>query len=108
MRVADEDVAHGVSSHREEVGAALVPYLIEVDELQIGFVDERRRIQRMASALVHQSPMGNAPQLVIDDGEEMIEGGTVPFRECTKQAGDVPLIGRRQRLNLPRAGRHAG
>ena len=49
--------------------------VFDVDEPQVGLVDERRGLKRVAGPLVAHVPSRNPAQLVVDERDELIEGG---------------------------------
>jgi hypothetical protein len=59
--VVHEEAAHGIGSDREEMGARLPLDAIELNELEIGLVDQRGRVERVPGALVPKPLAGNPP-----------------------------------------------
>ena len=49
--MADEDVSHGLGSNRQEMGAGLPLDAIDLDELEIGLVDQSGGPERVTAAL---------------------------------------------------------
>jgi hypothetical protein len=47
--------------------------VFDVDEPQVGLVDERRRLQRVIVAFVAHVPPRNAAELVLDEHDQLIE-----------------------------------
>jgi hypothetical protein len=69
-RVTDQHATHDVRSEREERRTVLPLHAGLIDQPKVGFVDERRRSQRMAGPLVSQPPARHAFQLDIDGRHE--------------------------------------
>ena len=63
---------------RAEVRLPLPAHLILADELDIGFVHQSGRIQRVPAALLPHEPRGQGADLVIDQRQEAIGRGGVP------------------------------
>jgi hypothetical protein len=66
--VLDQDAAHGFRRRREEMPAAVpVRFLSGPDQSEIGFMNQRRRLQGLARPLVGQ-PLGSQPtKFVVDE-----------------------------------------
>ncbi len=75
--VVDEDAAHDAGGHADEVGAALPGHAVELADLQVGFVDERGGLERMAGALLMEDGGGEAPEVLVEQGGEFVEGVVV-------------------------------
>ena len=53
--VLDEDAVHGLGRRREEMAATVPgPWLLGVDQAQVGFVDQGRCLQRLTGLLLSQ------------------------------------------------------
>ncbi len=63
----------------EEVGAAGPLGVCRVDEFEVGFVDERRGVERVVALPRLASAMGQGAQLVVDQGKQRVEGVGVAF-----------------------------
>jgi hypothetical protein len=59
--------------------AILKPRLTDVDELQVGVMDQRRGVERPVRFTAPQTLMGEAPQLVIHQRHQAVERLFIPF-----------------------------
>jgi len=74
----------------EEMAAA-VPLLVGVpaDESQIGFVDERRRLQRLPRLLLRESLRRQRAQFRVDERQQLRGGAAVALVDGAQDAGDI-------------------
>ena len=70
--VINQDAAHELGGDAEEVGAALPINAGLIHQLHVGFVDQRRRLQRMVPAFAAHVVGGDAAQFGVHDREELI------------------------------------
>jgi len=63
----------------EEVGAILPMHVLLIHQLQIGFMDQRGRLQRMSGPLAPQVARRLLSQLLINQREQCVEGFLVAF-----------------------------
>ena len=92
-RVVGQDAPHHPGSDAEEVCAILPVDVALADQAQERFVDEIVCLERLTGALVAEIPSGQATQLVVDQGHELVEGLVVaaaPLRE--EQRHVVPRL----------------
>ncbi len=77
-RLLHQDAPHGLRRGAEEM-APTVPVLrpLSADEAQLRFVDQGRRLERLTGPFPGQPVTGEAPQLVLDQRQELLGG--VPF-----------------------------
>src|SRR5690606_21974920 len=87
--VVHQHAAHGRGGGAEEVGAALPADVLVADEAEVGLVDEPRRVEGVAGALVAQPGARHLAELRVDRREEPVEGGAVAPFEVLEQARDV-------------------
>jgi hypothetical protein len=80
--VIDEDAAHQLRGHAEEMRAVLPPDVALVDQLDERLVDERRRLKRMLRALAPEIPGGHPPQLAVHGRHQPIERRAVALAAC--------------------------
>jgi hypothetical protein len=82
-RVIDEHLSHDSRGDREEVRLALPLDARLIGESEECFVDERRRVQRVAFALALELPMGNRTQLGIYQRNDPIprHGIVAPWKD---------------------------
>jgi hypothetical protein len=48
-------------------------HAIDLDELEIGLVDERGRVERMAAPLEAELSAGDSPKLVVNQRDELVQ-----------------------------------
>ncbi len=101
-RMLDQDAAHDLRGHREEMGAILPLHPRVVDQPQVGLVDEGRRLQAVAGTLPFHVAAGQPVELVVDNGGQPFERTRVsgaPRAEqlrhlilgCPPGCGSLPL-----------------
>jgi hypothetical protein len=88
--VVDQDASHHAGRDGEEVHAVL-PRDIDVDEAGVRFVDESGRLEGVLLALAAHVPVGEAPELLVDDRHELVERVLVSLPPVEKQRGDRRL-----------------
>src|SRR5690606_24847888 len=71
--VVHQHAAHGRGGGAEEVGAALPADVLVADEAEVGLVDEPRRVEGVAGALVAQPGARHLAELLVDRREEPVE-----------------------------------
>ena len=81
----DEDAAHHLRGHAEEVRAVLPAHLRLVDEPEVRLVDEGRGLEGVADALAPQVAGGEPPQLRVDERQQVFEGRALAFGEAQEQ-----------------------
>jgi hypothetical protein len=85
----NEDAAHGLSGGGEEMGAP-VDFGIGIAGLaQPGFMDQRRRLQRITRGFVRHPGGRQLAQLLIDQRQQFIGGPGVALVDGVEDAGDV-------------------
>ena len=91
-RVVHQDATHDPGGDGEEVLAInpLGPHLIL--ELEIGFVNQGRRAQGVADGLRGELPMGDTPELIVDQGKETFEALRSATPQHGKRGGDLLLL----------------
>jgi hypothetical protein len=70
-----------------------------IDESQVGFVDERRRLKRVPGPLATQLSPGDAAQLGIYEWQQLVEGTVIPPTPLVEQRRDVRRWGHHQLPN---------
>src|SRR5690625_2879272 len=88
-RVIDEDEAHRARGQREEVGAVLPRRARLVYQLEVGLVDERGGVERLAGAVLEQPAVGDAAKLLVDVGPEGLAGVGVPSASAEQEVRRV-------------------
>jgi hypothetical protein len=71
------------------VHAVLPPDAIEIDEPQVGLVDERGRLERVAIPLAAHTPMRHPVQLRLDERHQACKRRLIARRPRLQQTGDV-------------------
>src|SRR6185436_8891341 len=90
--MVDEDTAHHLRRHAEELGAILPVDRVLIGEAQVGLVHERRRLQGVAAALAAQVGRGPASQVLVDDGDEAIRRLRLAGRPGGQESRDVSAL----------------
>ena len=88
-RVVDEDAAHRLRRHGEEMGAVLPVHALVIDQPQVGFVDQRRRLQAVAGALAPHVVVRQTTELVVDDRHQEGERTLIPVAPRPEKRADV-------------------
>ena len=73
-REANQDVPHQPGGYAEEVRPVLPAHLLPVDQPHPGFIDERRRLQRMVGAFPGEVMVGQPTQLGFNERRQLLEG----------------------------------
>lgn len=74
LRVIDDGVTHRQRRSAQEMG--FVDEAARLSEAQIGFVNECRGLQRLPGSEARPGPVGDAPQLLVEGGQQF--GGDAP------------------------------
>jgi hypothetical protein len=85
--VVDEDAAHHASGNRQEVRAILPWNVLGIDESQICFVDQRRRLKAVPGTLSCHAPSRDLVQLPLYERNQPVEGGLVALTPSSQQSG---------------------
>ena len=88
-REIDEDASHQASRHRQKVRAVLPVHALGLDQPQVGFVDERGRLERMVAFLSGHAAARNPVELVVDDRNESRQRRFVAVAPGDEQCRDV-------------------
>ena len=86
--VIDQDVTHYLGGDREEVCAVLPFKSLLAGKFQIGFVDERGRLQGVTGTFVTHLALRDAAQLSVDEWQELYERRPIAFAPIGEQLGD--------------------
>ena len=76
-RIIEQDAAHLGGGHGHEMTAAFERCAL-VHHADVGFVDERRGLHGVLAALAAEVGAGQAMQLVVDQGQKIVDGFFVP------------------------------
>jgi hypothetical protein len=90
-RVLDQDPAHHARRDAEEM-RAILPVHIRVDEPQIGFMDQRRGLERMSLGLAPELSPRQATQLCIHERNQPVVRPIVPEPPFAQQLGHTRRI----------------
>jgi hypothetical protein len=85
-RVVYEDPAHHLGRHAEKLRPILPPDARLVDQPQVGFVNERGRLQGVGGALASEVIRGLPSKFVVDERQERVPCLEVTIAPCQQQA----------------------
>ncbi len=88
--VVDEDPPHDLCGDPEEMRPIPPIDLALIDESQIRFVDERRRLQGVARPLTTKLAPRDAAQLGVHERQQLIERTVIPATPLIEQRRDIP------------------
>ena len=93
-RVLDENSAHRLGGNRKEVSSALPVGSLAADKPQVCLVDDGARLERVACSFAPQVPLRHSMKLVVNEGDEPIQGIPISLPPGEQQPCD--LAGRGQ------------
>ena len=70
----------------------LILHAVLVHEAEVGLVDQSRRAQGVLLALGAKLPVGDPPELLVDQRKQPVECGTVARAQLEQEVGDGPGI----------------
>ena len=84
--------------------AILPPHPPEIDQAHIYLIDQRGRLQRVPGAFASHIAACEALQLGVNDGQKLIEGGSIAVGPGEQESRDLPRLRHSDRriLRLPR------
>jgi hypothetical protein len=85
-RVIDENPTHGARCGAQEVDSVVRRERRAAEEAKIGFVNERRWLERVIRSLAAHVPAGNRVQLGVDDTQQFLEGVRVTVAGVAEEA----------------------
>ena len=88
--LVDEDVAHDLRRHGEEVRAILPADALPVHQPQVGLIDERRRLKDVSGPLARHVARGETMQLLLDERRQDVERALVAAAPRDEQLRDIP------------------
>ena len=88
-RVVDQDLAHGVGRHRKELSAILPVEAGLLHEPQEDLVDERGGLERVLRTLTAHLCPGDATQLSLDEGKQVVQGALAVVARTLQERGDL-------------------
>jgi hypothetical protein len=104
-RTAYDHLAHGAGCDSEKVASVFHTHAFLVRELEIGFVDEIRRVERCSSVGTAKMVARDAAKLVIDERHELIEGLAISACIGLKKIGDGSVSVMSVTVEAPRISR---
>ncbi len=88
-----QDAPHQLRGHGEEVRAVLPPHAARIDQAQIGLVDERRGLQRVAGTLSRHVAMREPVEFVVHQRHQPIQRLLVSLIPGQQQFSDLQVTG---------------
>ncbi len=88
-RVIDQYATHGLRGGAVEVDAIVEMSLAGAGQAEIGFVNERGRLERVILALAKHIVIGQLPQLAVDERHELLERVRVALVPSSEREGYV-------------------
>ena len=85
----DEDTPHNAGTDGEKVSAVLPFQFTDRRQPKIGLVDQRRGLKRVPGALLPHLVVGQAPQLIVDNGCQPIQGSVIALPPRPEKTGNV-------------------
>jgi hypothetical protein len=82
-------VAHHTGRQRDEMRAILPADLFRLDQTQIGFMDERGRLEAVTGLLVPQMASRDLMKLTVDKRHQLLQGGFVALSPLAQQRSDL-------------------
>ena len=88
-RSIHEHPPHEPSRHREKVRAILPPDATNINEPEVGLVDERRGLENVARTFASHLPLCQATQFVVHEREQLLQGSGVAVPPLDQQGCHV-------------------
>jgi hypothetical protein len=87
----DQHAAHDPGCHGKEVLSVVPLDALDVDESQIGLVDEGGWLERVSTALMAHVLTRDPPQFLVHEWNELIEGGLIAVAPGQQQSGGITV-----------------
>ena len=87
--VIDQNPAHQLRGHREELRTVTPVGLPLIDEPEVGLVHKRRGLQDMPGAFAAKPTSRLSPQLVVQKLQDLLSGGQISLAPGPQQSSDV-------------------
>jgi len=87
--VVDQNAPHHAGGNRQEMRAVLPRDIFGIDEPEIRFVDQRRRLKAVPDALSGHAPSGDLVKLALYERNQSVEGGLVALTPSEQQSGGL-------------------
>lgn len=84
-RVVHENAAHHPRRHRKEMSAILPRDSVCIDQPDIGFVHERRRLEAVAGTFPRHAAARDSIKLLVYERNQSLEGGFVALRPSEEE-----------------------
>ena len=84
-----EHAAHQASRHREKVRAILPLHSTNIHQPEVDLVDERGGLEHVARTLARHVPLCEAPQFVVHEREQPLDGPGVAASPFDQEGGHV-------------------
>ena len=84
-----QNPSHQLGRDGKEMGAVLPINLTGIDQSKISLIDEGTGLQDVAGSLPGHVVVSQLVQLIVDEGDELLEGFGVPAAPGPKQLGNV-------------------
>jgi hypothetical protein len=98
LGVVHQYLPHGAGRYREEVLAVLPVERVMIHQLPVRFVHEFRRAEGNVLRLAVQLIVGNAAELLVDDGKEFVNRRLSSIAQlCQKPRNVGAIVGHHQR-----------
>ena len=84
-RTVEQNMAHDLRRHSEEMGSVLPVHVSDIDELEIGLMDEGSGLESLARTLILQMARSDAAQGVVDVRRQTLQCALITIGPRTKQ-----------------------
>ena len=84
-----ENAPHDASGNGQEMRAVLPRNIFGIDQPQVGFIDERRRLKAVPGTLSCHAPSRDLVKLPLYERNQSVEGGRVALTPFQKQCGGL-------------------
>jgi hypothetical protein len=88
---------HGASRYGKEMRSVVPRTVRPIHEVKVGFMYQGSWAERMARPLASQLVLRDTPQVIIHEGEQLVEHGLLSWVVIDDQRRDVVAGGRHQR-----------
>ena len=99
-----EDAPHHASGNRQEMRAVPPWNVLGIDEPQICFVDQRRRLKAVPGTLSCHAPSRDLVKLPLYERNQPVEGGLIALTPSEQQSGGLRGVVRNVAILSPSEG----
>jgi hypothetical protein len=71
------------------MGATLPLHPLVVDQAHVGLIDQSGGLQAVTGPLAPHVAAGEATEVVLDDGSQPVERGTITVTPCAKKSAEL-------------------